>query len=269
MNSSLASSYNDVDTLLAWTLEVDDFVDLHSLKVTAEHPPFDPGHLGKLTPAVPELVYPPQPEYVEPPAPKGLSGALGGKKRHVEAIAQAKAAHEQAQRDWHDRATKRHATHVEQLADREKKEADRQSKLAEAQAAYDEECAQREADAAARNTELQRFINDLAFDVEQAIEDYVGIVLSNSVYPDIFPVEYEHKFDLTSRELTLQVSIPEPSALPTVKEYRYVKAKRTRSRRANCPRRPRRTATPPPCTKSRSEPSTRCSRPIAPARSTR
>ena len=50
-------------------------------------------------------------------------------------------------------------------------------------------------------------------------------MLSNSVYPDAFPVENAHSFDLASRELTLQVNIPEPSTVPSVKEYRYVKAK--------------------------------------------
>jgi restriction system protein len=72
---------------------------------------------------------------------------------------------------------------------------------------------------------LSAFINDLAFDVESAIQDYVGVVLSNSVYPDAFAVTYEHKFDIGSRELTLAVSVPEPSSIPAVKEYRYVKAK--------------------------------------------
>jgi restriction system protein len=61
--------------------------------------------------------------------------------------------------------------------------------------------------------------------VPDAIEEYVGIVLSNSVYPEAFPVTHEHAFDLSTRELTLTVTVPEPSAVPSVKEYRYVKAK--------------------------------------------
>ncbi len=222
MNADLTSAYSDIDTLLAWTLDVDDFVDLESLKVQPEHPPFNPGPLGSPVPAVPELVYAPQPQYVEPPAPRGL---LGSKKRHAEAIAQAEAAHEQAQRDWHEQATKKHALHVEHLAARETKEAERLQQLAEAETAYRAECAQREVDAARQNEELTKFINDLAFDVEYAIEDYVGVVLSNSVYPDTFPVEHEHKFDLATRELTLQVNLPAPTSLPSVKEHRYVKAK--------------------------------------------
>jgi len=225
MNANLTSAYSDIDTLLAWTLDFDDFVDLESLKVTAEHPPFEPGHLGKPVAPIPDLVYPPQPTYEEPPAPKGLSGAFGGKKRHAEAIVQAQATHQQAQREWHEKASKLHAAHVERLAEREKQEADRLVKLAEAEAAYQAECAQRETDATARNEELTKFINDLAFDVAYAIEDYVGIVLSNSVYPDAFAIEHDHSFDLATRELTLKVDIPEPTSLPTVKEHRYMKAK--------------------------------------------
>ncbi|MGN6129624.1 MAG: hypothetical protein ACTHOK_04715, partial [Nocardioidaceae bacterium] len=180
---------------------------------------------GEPVPAVPELSYPAQPTYVEPAAPKGLAGAFGGKRKHVEAVTQARAAHEQAMREWHEAATRQHADHLHALEEREKAEAQRLETLAAAQEAYQAECAQRETDAAQRNEELTKFINDLAFDVEYAIEDYVGIVLSNSVYPDVFPVEHEHSFDLASRELTLQVSIPEPSELPSVKEYRYVKAR--------------------------------------------
>ena len=225
MNKELVASYEEIDGLLAWTLDTDDFVDLESLKVTAEHPPFGPGKVGTPLPLVPELTYPPQPVYEEPPAPKGLAGAFGGKRKHAEAVAAAQANHLQQIQFWNENNTKKHADHLDALTTREKGEADRLVKLAEAEDAYKTECAQREADAAARNEELTKFINDLAFDVEYAIEDYVGIVLSNSVYPDTFQVEHEHSFDLISRELTLQVNIPEPSTVPSVKEYRYVKAK--------------------------------------------
>jgi restriction system protein len=225
MNTELAATYDDIDTLLSWTLEVDDYVDLEALKVSPEHPPFDPGKLGAPVPPVPALTYPAEPAYAEPPPPKGLSGAFGGKKRHTDAVAQARAAHEQRLAEWREECNLRHAEHVGKLAERDEAEADRQVRLAAAEKVYQEECAQREAEATRQNEELTRFINDLAFDVEYAIEDYVGIVLSNSVYPEAFPVEHEHGFDLGTRELKLQVNVPEPSTLPSVKEYRYVKAK--------------------------------------------
>ena len=225
MNRELASAYEDIDGMLAWTLDTDDFVDLESLRVTATLPVFAPGELGTPIPPVPELTYPPQPTYVAPPEPKGLTGAFGGKKKHAEAVAAAQADHQRQLQEWNQHNTKKYNDHLAALDAREKAEAQRVLKLAEAEAAYRAECVRREADAAEKNAELTKFINDLAFDVEYAIQDYVGIVLSNSVYPDNFPVEHEHSFDLATRELTLQVNVPEPAALPSVKEYRYVKAK--------------------------------------------
>jgi len=38
-------------------------------------------------------------------------------------------------------------------------------------------------------------------------------------------VSHDHEFDLSSRELRLTVTVPPPSGVPSVKEYKYVKAK--------------------------------------------
>lgn len=226
MNAELANVYEQIDGLLAWTLEVDDFVDLEALKVTeVTHPPFDPGPQAAPLPAVPELVYPPQPTYVEPAAPKGLSSAFGGKQKHEAAVARARAQYDRESQLWHEQATALHSQYVADLERRKQAEEQRMQWIAEARAAYDSECQQREAQAHDRNQELTRFMTDLAFDVESAIQEYVGIVLSNSVYPEMFPVSYDHNFDLASRELTLRVDVPEPSGIPAVKEYRYIKAK--------------------------------------------
>lgn len=225
MNADLVNTYAEIDGLLAWTLEVDDFVDLQALKIdTVNHPPFDPGELALPVPALPELVYPEQPVYRGPPAPKGLS-ALGGKKRHEEAVAIAKTEYDTAYAAWHAQAKTMHADYVAEQSRRAQAEQERLVKLAAAEARYEEDCRQREADAEASNQQLTEFINGLAFDVESAIQDYVGVVLSNSVYPDSFPVSHDYQFDLATRELALSVTIPDPSQIPTVKEYKYVKAK--------------------------------------------
>lgn len=225
LNSDLARIYDEIDGLLAGTLEVDDFIDLESLRSTAEHPPFDPGELGHPTPALPNLVYPPEPSYVEPPGPSALGAAFGGKKRHLEEVDRARAAHEAARLKWHDEATAQHAAYVAAQARREEAEQRRLASLAAAEYAYREECLQREAEAEAHNQDLAKFISQLAFDVESAIEEYVGIVLSNSVYPEAFPVSHDYRFSLDTRELTLTATVPEPSAIPAVKEYKYTKAK--------------------------------------------
>lgn len=226
MNADLAQLYAEIDGLLASTLDVDDHVDLESLKIrNVEHPPFDPGALATPTPPAPQLTYPPEPVYQEPAAPAGLASVFGGRKRHEQASAEARAAYQAAHQAWHQHCTRMHADYTAEYERRQQLEQDRVRKLGEAQAAYQAQCRQRETDAAARNEELSAFITNLAFDVESAIQDYVGVVLSNSVYPDEFPVSYDYQFDIGSRELTLEVSVPEPDTIPAVKEYRYVKAK--------------------------------------------
>ncbi|GAA2492320.1 hypothetical protein [Terrabacter carboxydivorans] len=225
MNVELANAYEEIDGLLAATLEVDDYVDLESLKVTSvEHPPFRPGRLAVPAEPMPELVYPPQPEFVGPPAPTGLSGVFG-KKKHQEAVAQAEVDHRQQCGAWQAHCQKMHDDYVAEQAGREQAEAQRVKDLVEAEHTYKSECAEREAEAEQRNADLTKLINDLAFDVPDAIEQYVGVVLSNSVYPENFPVSHDYAFDLDSRELALTVRIPEPADVPAVKEYRYAKGK--------------------------------------------
>lgn len=223
LNAALAQSQEEIDGMLAATLAVDDFVDLEALKITkVEHPLFDPGLYGVPNPPVPAPAYPPEPVYREPPAPGGL---IGVKKRHAELIALAQAEYARVHRAWHDQCSGIHAAHVAAVGRREEAERMRLEQVSALQAKYRAECQQRQAAADARNQAVAKLINDLAFDVESAIQEYVGIVLSNSVYPEAFPVEHDHDFDLATRELRLAVSIPPPSALPAVKEYRYVKVK--------------------------------------------
>lgn len=226
MNTDLASDLADIDGLLAWTLGIDDFVDLESLKISkVEHPPFNPGGRDVPAPMVAEPNYAPEPVYQEPAAPSGLSAVLGGKKRHQQAIVEAQSAFNDARGHWQRTMAAIHDSYTKQVAQREQFEARRMAELSAAKEKYKQECEQREAEASAHNAEVAKLVNDLAFDVESAIQDYVGIVLSNSIYPEVFPVEYDHAFNLASRELTLTVKIPEPSTIPSVKGYRYVKTK--------------------------------------------
>lgn len=221
-NGDAANVYAEIDSLLASTLDVDDYIDLESLKITeVEHPAFIPGALAHPAPPLPALEYPPEPA-LQPPAPLG---AFAGKKKKQAALEQAQAAHQASVQRWQRHCQTMYTDYLAAHESWKQKEAERVEKLTAAKAVYDQERQEREAQAEAHNQELAKLINGLAFDVEDAIQEYVGIVLSNSAYPESFPVTHSHKFDLLSRELTLQVSVPEPSTVPSVKEYKYVKAK--------------------------------------------
>lgn len=222
-NANLAQAFEDIDGILAATLAVNDYIDLESLKIkTVNHPPFRPGADDTPTPPMPTLVYPPEPVYQEPPVPGGLFGA---KKKHAELIAQAQAEHQGLHRAWLDNNTAMYNAHLAEARRREEAERRRLERLLAAEARYKLECQERETAAQVRNQELDKLISNLAFDVESAIREYVGIVLANSAYPDSFPVSHDHEFDLSSRELRLKVTVPPPADVPAIKEYRYIKAK--------------------------------------------
>ena len=224
-NAELAAVYEEVDGLLAATLDVDDYVDLRAMKIDrVEHPPFDPGVLMTPTAPLPDLVYPPQPVFQQPPPPGGLSAAFGGRKKHDAIVARARSDFETALQQWQSQCAQMHADFAGATQDWTAAEAARVEQLAAAQAAYDQQCHARQQQADEQNAALDQLVSDLAFDVEAAINDYVDIVLSNSVYPESFPVTYDHEFDLETRELSLTVYVPAPSTVPVVKEYRYTRS---------------------------------------------
>jgi len=222
--SQLATVADELASILAATLEVDDFFELEQLRVTAHHPPFARMDLEVETRHPAPISAPAAPVFVEPEAPKGISGVFG-RKKHAEALAAAQAAFAAAHQAWESEAT---AVPVRQLAQtRAWEETDRRrvERLDEARRKYRHECAARDAEAAKANQALDELISGLQAGTEAAIQDYVGIVLGNSVYPDILAVEHEFEFDSKLKELTLTVLVAPPDRLPLEKEYKFVKAK--------------------------------------------
>lgn len=226
LNAQLADEYEQIDGILAATLGVDDYVNLQTLRHTVHHPPFEPGQLAFASPPPPPIPVPPEPQFVPPPGePKGISGVLGGKKKYAEVLAQAQAEFARVHQEWQAEVASIPARQQVQVDHYQRLEADRQAKLQQLRDEYDAECRQRELDVQRANEALDQLINNLAYDVEEAVQEYVSIVLGNSVYPDCFPVEHDFEFNSAHRELTLTVSIPPSSAVPSASAYKYTKAK--------------------------------------------
>ena len=114
-------------------------------------------------------------------------------------------------------------THQQQVY--EQTEQQRLARLQQAQAAYEADCRQRELDVAESNCRLDALIQGIAYGVDEAVQEYVSIVLSNSVYPDAFPVAHDFEFNAGLKELTLVAIVPAPDRVPAVREYKYVTAK--------------------------------------------
>jgi restriction system protein len=224
-NAQLAVVYDEIDSLLAATLDVDDYVDLAELRQTVEHPPFDRPDLERPTLPPPPIVAPPEPVYVAPEgAPRGLGGVFGGKKKYAQLVADAEAAHAAAHEEWRHRVAEIPALQLRQEQAHEIAERRRLELLAEARREYEAECEKREATVRQVNQDLDELISGLAYNTEDAVQEYVAIVLGNSVYPDSFPVGHEFRFDSRLRELVLTVTVPGPRDVPGNKAYRYSKA---------------------------------------------
>lgn len=223
LNAELNSIYLGIDTLLAATLEIDDFVDLESLKVNLLHPPFDRTDLVAPVPH-PELELPPaEPKLALPPAPKGLLAALM-RGKHEKAVQQTKKRHKMALSSWKAQSTSVEKRNAERTSERQAAEQERLTELEQERMRYAHECAIREEEANSRNKEIDNLIAGLAYGSVDAVQDYVSIVLSNSVYPEHFPVEHEFTFEPIPAELKLKALVPGPDQIPKTKAYKYTKS---------------------------------------------
>lgn len=221
LNSELTAIYDRVDSLLEATLDVDDYVDLEKLRRTVDHPAFECENLKRpLSPPQP-IPDPPAPVF-QPPAPP--TGLFGRKQKMAQAQTQAEADFAHAQAEWEEKMRSLPARRQKLAARHTAAEETRKRALSAELARYEAECAKREQEVAEHNADLDQLIANLGYGSVEAVQEYVGIVLANSVYPEGFTVEHEAQFDPETAELSLRVLIPEPSSIPTTKAYRYVKA---------------------------------------------
>lgn len=223
LNAELQEAYAEIDGLLAATLSVDDYVDLETLKQEVKHPPFDRSDLERPIPA-PEKPKPPEmPALIEPDAPTGLRG-LFGKREHAKRLEEARRHHEAESFEWEETVKRLEAQHEAALEAHIRDEERRLAQLEAARARYAKDCEAREAEIAEQNAAVDRLASNLGYGVIEAVEEYVAIVMSNSVYPDQFPVITEFQFDPEHAELRVRAVVPGPDQVPSVKAYRYIKA---------------------------------------------
>lgn len=221
LNIGLAEHYAELDGLLEDTLGVDDFVDLESLRVTAQHPPFPREDLRRPIPVPPTIPAPPLPVRREVEAPKG---PFGRKKKLAAAEAEVDRQYAADYQAWQASTDSLPARHAAQAAEHAEVERVRLQALAEATQQYEAESAEREREAEEQNEALDRLIAGLGYGTVEAVQEYVELVLANSVYPEHFPVGHAAEFEPSTAELTLRVTMPGPDTVPTIKAYKYTKS---------------------------------------------
>lgn len=210
-----------LDTLLEATLAVDDFVDLEALKERVEHPPFPRWDLESPSAAPPSFPDPAMPVLESVPEPKTL---FGKQKKWDAARAEAQERHQASLARWEAERERLAALRVANARLHEQAEHDRRTSLERARAEYAAQSEVRASATAKQHEQIDELVAGLAYGVPAAVDEYVTIVLANSVYPEGFDVEHDAQFDAATGELVLRVSIPDPSSVPTDRSFRYVKA---------------------------------------------
>lgn len=223
--AAAVAQLQEIEDVLAATLDVDDWVDLTRLRQTFVPEAFDAGDLMTATPEPTYLAIPPRPHFYAPDRPTGLGAKLGGQRKYEAQLADAHAQYAHAVAYWHgqlnDLFARNGATRQAWLT----AEFDRLTRLEEAKRAHNLANQQRQQDVQRINTELDQLITNLRCRDGRALEQYVGIVLANSTYPAAFPVEHDYQFIAEDRELAVTVLVPAPDQFPAVKAVRYLKAK--------------------------------------------
>jgi restriction system protein len=222
--ANIIRDHDDIDSILAAALAVEISVDLRKLRTSPEHPPFSAPGLEAPTPPPTPIVAPPEPQFVEPPRATGLGSVLG-RKHHADEVAKARAQFDALHQQWQVEASKIPSIQLQQMQAHQLAEQERVDKLAAARRVYDTECQERERAAGEANQKLDDLIVNLQHNDEAAVQEYVSIVLGNSVYPENFPITHDFAFNAELRELSLTVTVPGPSSISDVKEYKYNKAK--------------------------------------------
>ncbi|KNC33900.1 hypothetical protein FF38_13445, partial [Lucilia cuprina] len=217
----LHGRFAELDGILEATLAVDDFVDLETLRAVAEHPPFPYPELHKALPTPAPISEPPLPVKQEPEPVKGM---FGRKQKQQQAIASVEQKYAEDYYAWKRATDELPARRAEQLDAHARAEKERQEKLAAAEATYARESAEREREVAEQNESLDQLIVGLGYGTVDAVQEYVSIVLANSVYPEWLPVSHSAEFDPANAELALRVLVPGPEIVPAVKYFKYTKS---------------------------------------------
>ncbi|MBA3403873.1 MAG: hypothetical protein H0U13_04160 [Gemmatimonadaceae bacterium] len=182
LNSQLAQRLSEIDNVLLATLSVDDYVDLEGLRKRASHPPLVSAHANPIPPSAP-MIAPPEPTFIPPDQPKGLGAFLGGRKKYEEALTASRQAFQAEHDAWSSYVRELPMRQLEQLEAHAAAEAERLHRFEADQAAYRQECEAREQQIQSENAALDALIQGLALGHQEAVEEYLGIVLGNSVYP--------------------------------------------------------------------------------------
>jgi restriction system protein len=213
MNAEIDAVFTDLEGLLAATIDVDDHIDLETLRKPLDTTPFDMPNLEIPLVAPKRPKYPPEPKYVEPAKPTGFFGRT---RKLEEARAIARQTYETQKAEWAGQISALEDKYAYELAAYEQAEVERVESLAAEKHRFRQALED-------HNQSIDQFITNLSYGDAEAVREYISLVVENSNYPDHFEVMHEFSFAPETAELRMSVTVPAPDRFPAIKAYKYIK----------------------------------------------
>lgn len=186
----------ELDRVLTAGIRTAPLVTFRSLKRPEIYPPFEPGPLANPLP-------PPQWEQFAPPPPGGIRRRVGSARYARE---------EQEARAVFDCACRQHAA----------AETARIEQLARQQKAHQAASAKAISQAASYNEEIDQFARAFRAGDSESVAKFCSLVLDASAYPDGFPRQSRVIYRPEPREVVVEWELPQQSAIPVERGYKYV-----------------------------------------------
>lgn len=202
-NTTVDSQIEEIQQILEHTLSVDDTITFDSLHIHEEYTPL----------TIPQELMNPWPppnkqQYISRvKAPGFLENALGLKNRYKREQQAAQAEYEADLKTF------------------EELEKERKGKLDQLLAQDNAAKQKFNHNVQQRNKEVDDLEKDYQGGDISAVITYNSMVLERSNYPETFPQTFRLAYAPDSKELVIEYELPEVSLIPSVAEYRYIKAK--------------------------------------------
>jgi restriction system protein len=203
-NASLNDSIQELRTILEHALTVDDTISFDSLRPHEKFPAF----------VVPRVLAEPYPK----PARVSFFAPIKPPNWFMNLFPSGKAKHQQELKEAEEKYQAALAQHKD-----DERECVTQIEKLRAQHEEDRKAFRLKQDE--RNAEVNEFEGAYRSGDKEAIIAYNSMVLERSVYPESLPREFRVAYSIESKELVLEFDLPNVDAVPSVLEYKYVKAR--------------------------------------------
>jgi restriction system protein len=203
-NDALNDSIQELRTILEYTLNVNDAIWFDSLRPHEKFRPF----------VVPKVIAEPYPE----PVKTSFFNAIRSPNWFMSLFPSVRAKHQQTL----DEAGERYQRVLNQ---HKLDEAERVAQIAKLRSEHEEERDAFRRKQEERNAEINEFEKAYRESNREAIIAYCSMVLERSVYPETIGHEFRVTYSMESKELVIEFDLPKPDVVPSVLEYKYVKAR--------------------------------------------